>query len=144
MEKIEKFIRSYVGLKGTTYKVRIRQRCPVTKLPVEASESFKTLNEAKIYKTIELAKILQGTAKTNTNGDISLSELISLYIEGVKDMGEEIARSKLGTLKLISQSGLGKKRIDSLTARGLVKHGQERRQEKKRPLKSGAIKTLPG
>ncbi len=144
MEKIEKFIRSYVGLKGTTYKVRIRQRCPVTKLPVEASESFKTLKEAKIYKTIELAKILQGTAKTNTNGDISLSELISLYIEGAKDVGEEIARSKLGTLKLISQSGLGKKRIDSLTARDLVKHGQERRQEKKRTLKSGAIKTLPG
>ena len=59
MEKIEKFIRSYVGLKGTTYKVRIRQRCPVTKEPVEASESFKTLKEAKIYKTIELAKIIQ-------------------------------------------------------------------------------------
>ena len=141
MEKREEFITPYVGLKGTTYKVRIRQLCPVTKEQVNVTGSFKTLKDAKVFKTITLAQILQGTAKTNKNGDISLSELITLYIE---DMGRQIARSKLGALQLISNSALGKKRIDSLTTRDLVKHGQERRKEKKQILKSGRVKILPG
>ena len=141
MQKIEPFITTYAGRKGTTYKVRIRQLCPITKQPVHVAESFKSLKDAKAFKNITLAKILQGTGKTNKNGDISLAELITLYIEGID---ENIARSKMGALKLLSQSQIGKKRIDSLTNMDLVKHGQERRKEKKQILKSGTLKTLPG
>ena len=141
MEKQEDFIIELEGIKGTTYKVRIRQKCPVTSETIKVSKSFKTRKQAETFKKITLAQILQGTINQNIHGERSLSDLIDEYIGAV---GDNFGRSKIGAYKLIKASNLAKKRIDSLTTLDLIKHGRERQLPKTQTLKDGTIKESPG
>lgn len=77
------------------------------------SKSFKTRKQAESYKKITLAEILQGTFNQNKKGELTLADPIDLYL---KELGHNFRRSKLGAYKLIKDTKLAKKRIDSLTA----------------------------
>ena len=141
MEKQNDFITELNGVKGSTFKVRIRQRCPFTGETFKISKSFKTRKQAESYKKITLAEILQGTFNQNKNGELTLADLIDLYL---KELGHNFRRSKLGAYKLIKDTKLAKKRIDSLSTQDLIRHGKERHLPKFKTLKNGTVKELPG
>jgi len=132
---------SYEGPKGTTYKVRIRKKDQSTGKLLNAAKSFKKITDAKRYRTLVEAQMIQGTLLTNKKGHLSLSDLINEYIEAV---GHNFRRSKTGAYKLIQNSSIGKKRIDSLQTEDLIKHGQIRQKPKTQTLKDGTVKQLPG
>ncbi|MEN9863958.1 MAG: hypothetical protein RLZZ601_1722 [Pseudomonadota bacterium] len=141
MEKQNDFITELNGVKGSTFKVRIRQRCPFTGETFKISKSFKTRKQAESYKKITLAEILQGTFNQNKKGELTLADLIDLYL---KELGHNFRRSKLGAYKLIKDTKLAKKRIDSLSTQDLIRHGKERQLPKFKTLKNGTVKELPG
>jgi hypothetical protein len=60
------------------------------------SKSFKTRKQAESYKKITLAEILQGTFNQNKNGELTLADLIDLYL---KELGHNFRRSKLGAYR---------------------------------------------
>jgi len=139
-DKKNSFITEVTGVKGTTYKVRIRQKCPVTNQIIKVSKSFKTLREANAFKKITLAEILQGTISQGKKGELPLTDLIDEYVAKV---GHNFGRSKISAYKLIQKTNLAKKRIDSLSTQDLIKHGRERQIPKTQTLKDGTIKKLP-
>ena len=116
MEKQNDFITELNGVKGSTFKVRIRQRCPFTGETFKISKSFKTRKQAEAYKKITLAEILQGTFNQNKKGELTLADLIDLYL---KELGHNFRRSKLGAYKLIKDSHLAKSQESNLGKRPL-------------------------
>lgn len=141
MDKKNDFITEIQGVKGTTFKVRIRQRCPVTKQIIKVSKSFKTFREANAFKKITLAQILQGTISQGKKGEMPLTDLIDEYIA---KLGHNFKRTKLSAYSLIKKHKLAKKRIDSLTTQDLIQHGRERQLPKIQTLKNGIEKEVSG
>ena len=138
---VEQFIYKKTRIKADTFEVKIRQRDPYSKKTINVSRSFKTLRQARDFKKITLAQIVQGTFESNTNGDMTLRDLIDEYVAA---LGENFGRSKLGAYKLISTSSMAKKRIDSLSSQDLVAHGKERSLPREIKLKNGTTKVVPG
>jgi len=69
--KAKNFIRKLNGIKGAAFKVRIRQRYPLTGENFKISKSLKTRKQTETYKKITITQILEGALNQNKKGELS-------------------------------------------------------------------------